>query len=333
MSETATIPVPETAALAPSIPSAELPSAPAPLASPYITVPSAVSRSAIEVCAADPYAGISMSPFTQQASEILLARLSDDEIEVLPTGELYLPEILYRRRLAAAFGPGGWAMRPLSRISATEKTVNGQTKVIIVQEWGLYVGGRFISSAHGEGDYWQSNDNATEATAVESAKSIALRRVCKDIGIASELWDRRFANRWQDEHCVRVWVSGGKKPCWRRKDAKPFWNETGIVQERETKPASAVPATIDAGHVQADAPQTVDATSAPAPKERCPSCGKMQSIGPNRYPYSRDGVSYEGGRACYKKSGGCGKQFGGTAVGHEPPPEPAVREPGDDLPF
>jgi len=45
-------------------------------------------------------------------TEILLAPVKEEDIEIKPDGLIYLPEIKYRRILNQAFGPGGWAIMP-----------------------------------------------------------------------------------------------------------------------------------------------------------------------------------------------------------------------------
>lgn len=61
-------------------------------------------------------------------------------------------------------------------------------------------------------------------TATEGVKSNALMRCCKDIGIASELWDPVFIRRWKAENSCEVWATDIKtkqrKRVWRRKDEK-----------------------------------------------------------------------------------------------------------------
>ena len=51
-------------------------------------------------------------------------------------GLLYLPEILYRRILNQAFGPGGWGMVPRGEMTVT--------KGMVSREWGLVAGGRQV---------------------------------------------------------------------------------------------------------------------------------------------------------------------------------------------
>lgn len=88
---------------------------------------------------------------------------------------------------------------------------------------------RFVSTARGEQDYF---DSAGVATATEGAKSNALMRCCKDLGIAHELWSPRFIRSFKSRYCVEVFVdnltTGKKKKLWRRKDGPPFeypWKE------------------------------------------------------------------------------------------------------------
>lgn len=92
----------------------------------------------------------------------------------------------------------------------------------------------FVSTARGEQEYFDPNG---VATATEGAKSNALMRCCKDLGIASELWDPRFIRTFRAKHCVEVWVedakTGRKRKLWRRKDQPAFeypYKETGVAK-------------------------------------------------------------------------------------------------------
>lgn len=66
--------------------------------------------------------------------------------------------------------------------------------------------------ARGEQEFFDQNGIAT---ATEAAKSNALMRCCKDLGIASELWDPRFIREFKAKHCIEVFVedSRTKKKC------------------------------------------------------------------------------------------------------------------------
>lgn len=62
---------------------------------------------------------------------------------------------------------------------------------------------RLVSIARGEQEYF---DPSGVPTATEACKSNALMRCCKDLGIASELWDPSFIRDFKSKHCVEVWV-------------------------------------------------------------------------------------------------------------------------------
>lgn len=59
---------------------------------------------------------------------------------------------------------------------------------MITREYALYAHGRFVAQAMGEHTFY-SRTNLSYGKACESAKSNALMRCCKDLGVASELWD------------------------------------------------------------------------------------------------------------------------------------------------
>ena len=59
------------------------------------------------------YRGVALEPFRPEVQEKLHRSLLPEEIEIRPDGNLYLPEIRYRRALFDAFGAGGWALVPV----------------------------------------------------------------------------------------------------------------------------------------------------------------------------------------------------------------------------
>ncbi|GAB7363653.1 hypothetical protein MBLNU230_g4223t1 [Neophaeotheca triangularis] len=141
------------------------------------------------------YHGLSSNPFTPEAAQILQQEIPFDDVEVKPDGILYLPEIKYRRILNRAFGPGGWGLAPRG-----ETIVTGQ---VVTREYSLVCGGRLVSIARGEQQYF-SPDGIPTAT--EGCKSNALMRCCKDLGVASELWDPRYIRKFMKEHVKEMWV-------------------------------------------------------------------------------------------------------------------------------
>ncbi|RKF72582.1 Mitochondrial genome maintenance protein mgm101 [Golovinomyces cichoracearum] len=155
--------------------------------------------------------GLSSQPFSKEAADVLMAPLEPHDIEVKPDGIIYLPEIKYRRILNKSFGPGGWGLAPRGETIVTGKS--------ITREYALLAHGRLVSVARGEQDYFSPEGIPT---ATEGCKSNALMRCCKDLGVASELWDPRFIRKFMKENAKQVWaehvVTKKKKQVWIRKD-------------------------------------------------------------------------------------------------------------------
>ncbi|RKF60426.1 Mitochondrial genome maintenance protein mgm101 [Erysiphe neolycopersici] len=155
--------------------------------------------------------GLSAEPFSKEAADVLMAPLDLDDIEVKPDGIIYLPEIKYRRILNKAFGPGGWGLAPRGETIVTGKS--------ITREYALLAHGRLVSVARGEQDYFSPEGIPT---ATEGCKSNALMRCCKDLGVASELWDPRYIRKFMKANAKQVWaehvVTKKKKQVWIRKD-------------------------------------------------------------------------------------------------------------------
>ncbi|WEW59800.1 hypothetical protein PRK78_005280 [Emydomyces testavorans] len=157
------------------------------------------------------YHGLSAEPFSKEAAEILLRPLDSGDVEIKPDGIVYLPEIKYRRILNRAFGPGGWGLVPRSESIVTAKTVT--------REYALVAHGRLVSIARGEQDYFNPDGIPT---ATEGCKSNAMMRCCKDLGVASELWDPRWIRKFKSQYAKEVFVehvvTKRRSKIWIRKD-------------------------------------------------------------------------------------------------------------------
>lgn len=155
--------------------------------------------------------GLGAAAFPRETIDILLAPISKEDIEIKPDGLLYLPEIKYRRILNRAFGPGGWGLAPRTESHITPKQIS--------REYALICNGRLVSVARGEQDYYGGEEKIT--TALEGCKSNALMRCCKDLGIASELWDPSFIRKWKKDYCDEVFAehvtTKKKKKLWKLK--------------------------------------------------------------------------------------------------------------------
>ena len=182
---------------------------------------------------------------SQQAVGILTAPLTDEQVDVLPTGEVYLSQVEYRRRLLHAFGPGSWALVP---VGEPLQMTNAPGAAALVQRFDLWINRRWISTAYGEAEYHPDNPRTTWATAWESAKSNALMRTCKDIGIATECWDRRWTDAYRTRRCIRVWRKSETKPQWRRLDSSPWYDEKGPTSDSPNAKDWRGPGETDAPH-------------------------------------------------------------------------------------
>jgi len=141
------------------------------------------------------YSGLSTQPFAKEIADVLMAPLDPLDVEIKPDGLLYLPEIKYRRALNQAFGPGGWGLAPRSETNVGPKMVS--------REYALVCLGRLVAVARGQQEYF---DPSGVANATEACKSNALMRCCKDLGIASELWDPRFIRDFKTKYCTEVFA-------------------------------------------------------------------------------------------------------------------------------
>ncbi|KAI0832721.1 mitochondrial genome maintenance MGM101-domain-containing protein [Trametes gibbosa] len=161
------------------------------------------------------YFGLSTQPFPREVSDVLMTPVDPLDVEIKPDGLIYLPEIKYRRVLNKAFGPGGWGLAPRSETNVGPRVVS--------REYALVCLGRLVGIARGEQEYFDPNGIPT---ATEACKSNALMRCCKDLGIASELWDPRFIREFKSKYCVEVFAEDTrtkkKKKLWRRKDQPAF---------------------------------------------------------------------------------------------------------------
>lgn len=133
------------------------------------------------------YSGIADHDISAEQCEILTQPIDPNDIEIKNENLLYLPEIKYRRILSSAFGPGKWALVPRS----DHFLVGTKT---IARTYALIVNSKFISEATGEQTFFKESDMVT---AFEGCRSNALMRCCKDLNIASELWDPVFINKYR----------------------------------------------------------------------------------------------------------------------------------------
>ncbi|KAM0440063.1 hypothetical protein ACHAPT_001166 [Fusarium lateritium] len=158
--------------------------------------------------------GIGSKPVTWDQNKILSRPLNPEDVEVKPDGIVYLPEVKYRRRLNEAFGPMGWGM-----VNRGDVVVGTN---IVTREYGLVINGRFVSQAQGVNNFFSPEGLPA---AIEGCKSNALMRCCKDLGIASELWDPVFLRWFRKHYMEERWVEHVTT-----KKKRTFWYRKGLAE-------------------------------------------------------------------------------------------------------
>jgi hypothetical protein len=147
--------------------------------------------------------GAAASPFSPEAAAVLAAPVNDLEVEIREDGIVYLPGVAYRRILTRAFGAGAWAILP----RGPARTMGD----LVVYHGALVILGRFVSEAMGE---CQTRFGMSYASSLEGARTDCLTRCCKDLGVATELWDPAWRASWQAKYADKAWKEAtepGKK--------------------------------------------------------------------------------------------------------------------------
>jgi hypothetical protein len=137
--------------------------------------------------------------------EILFAPVNPDDVLVRPDGQVYLDWQWYAGRLAEAF-PVQWALIP-----------QGMPKIkdnLLIWAFWLVIDGHLMGFAIGEQS--RANQNMTWAECCEGAKSNALMRLCKGLGMARSLWHKPFIDKWMADYAEQ-YRDDRDKLRWRRK--------------------------------------------------------------------------------------------------------------------
>ena len=143
------------------------------------------------------------------------------EVEIRPDGMVYMPWNKFAGALDLAFGVGNWCQVP----QGTPLSQDG----FVCWQFDLYCLAVWVSTAIGEHPD-PGNRRMSLANRAEAAKSDALVKNCKALGIFRELWDVAWRLDWQAEYAIRVWAlqseySSKGAWLWRRKDRDPFFKE------------------------------------------------------------------------------------------------------------
>jgi hypothetical protein len=129
----------------------------------------------------------------------------------------------------------------------------GNNNVLVVWGFWLIVKGIPIGFATGETSYRTNNNTMSFGDAMEGAKSSALARNCKALGISLELWSAEWVSEWKKNYAKKIPnpTSGRQEMIWVRNDDKRYQSKPAPkpAAKPATKPVEAsseVPPTKDA---------------------------------------------------------------------------------------
>jgi hypothetical protein len=187
---------------------------------------------------------------TPEQQAILFAPVMDEEVEIRADGLVYLPWMGYVTRLKQAFGTS-WGLLPQGKPIIRDGYVL----------WGFYlvIRGKMASYAIGE---CEQTSRMSYGECAEGAKSNALMRLCKGMGISLELWQPSFIRRWISTNAVQDVPDPRKegKFLWRRRPAgKPAEVKDSPPPSREIPPPILLePVLSDANKVADIIPPVAD---------------------------------------------------------------------------
>ncbi len=169
---------------------------------------------------------------SDEQKTVLYAPVKDEDVEIRPDGLVYLPWMEYVSRLKDAFGLS-WAIIPKGMPSAKDNFIL----------WPFYfvIQGKLAGFAVGEQQYIPSNATMTYGDALEGAKSNALMRLCKGIGISLELWKPSFVRIWKEKHAEKYQTKnkrGETVTLWKKKGNGHTPEGTG--QTESTPPSNLI---------------------------------------------------------------------------------------------
>ena len=210
---------------------------------------------------------------TEKQRKILFLEVPEEQVEIRADGIVYLPHIFYSGRLREAFG---WEYAVIPK--GDPKFI--QEKNLIV--WGFYmvIKGSLMAYAIGHQEY-HPGKHMTYVDAMEGAKSNAIMRLCKDLGIGTELWKPEWRNDWQakwayigrNDKGKTVWMK--KRPNNGLNNATAFKSEEYIEVEKSIKTIMGESTFI--GHVDLVDTETGEITNYDLDQQRTEILARLNS--------------------------------------------------------
>lgn len=159
------------------------------------------------------YEKASTLKLTPEESTALLRPFPDTDFRTGAGGKenlIYIEHAALRERLNSVFGLGQWSLVARNRwgedyeyFDQREHAKKKACRVYV--EAVLVVRGCFVAEAIGDMVYYPANQQTNYGDAVEGAKSAALRRCAKELGVGLQAWRKDFCESWMAKHA-------GKRP-------------------------------------------------------------------------------------------------------------------------
>lgn len=168
---------------------------------------------------ASAYDKASTLQLSKEEAQALAEDFPDDAFRLGAGGKpdlLYIEHAFLRERMNLVLGVGA-AVPVVRRVwneeyEYTDKYKKKQTAVRIYVESVLLVRGCVVGEAIGDGVYYKSNGANTYSDAIESAKSNALRRCCKEFGVGLQVWKKGFVEGWKHRNSGRPQQQPQQRP-------------------------------------------------------------------------------------------------------------------------
>lgn len=151
---------------------------------------------------------IGVVELTDEQKQILFSDFSDDDVLIRPDGLVYLSWTWYAERLSRAFGLS-WQLIP----EGEPKIMQHRGNPLLIWGFRLFIHGRYMGMAYGEHIEQRSN-TMSYGDMCESAKSNALMRLCKGIGMSLKLWQREYVDNWIANYAIQETKQG--RAIWRK---------------------------------------------------------------------------------------------------------------------
>lgn len=113
---------------------------------------------------------------------------------------IYIEHAYLRDRLNEVIGPGQWSIIPRKRwgedFTIQKRNEPDVEACRVYVEAMLLIRGCFVAEAVGDMVYYKNNQSQNYGDAVEGAKTAALRRCAKELGIGLQAWKKDWCEGW-----------------------------------------------------------------------------------------------------------------------------------------